>query len=69
MRDDIKTTWIIAIFLVGIMGVSSLFSDNMTAQADQGIGAATAMTEKQISQKTGTDQDLCDWIGSLFTSS
>jgi len=69
MRDDIKTTWIIAALLVGIMGVSSLFSENISAQSNQEFSTASVAMEKQIAQKSIKQQGFCDWVGNLFTSS
>lgn len=69
MRDEIKTTWIIAALLIGMMGVFSLFSSGIEAQAQKEITAASVGVEQNIAKSTNTTEGFCGWLGNLFTSS
>ncbi len=69
MRDEIKTTWLIAALLIGMLGVFSLFSNNIEAQAQKEIASAPVGVEHSLAKSSNTTEGFCGWLGNLFTSS
>ncbi|MCR9215161.1 MAG: hypothetical protein NXI13_15705 [Proteobacteria bacterium] len=69
MRDEIKTTWFIAVLLIGMMGVFSLFSSGIEAQAQKEITSASVGVEHNIAKSSNAAEGFCGWLGNLFTSS
>jgi len=69
MRDEIKTTWIIAGLLVAVMGISSLLADSSDVLAQNELDNTSMATGTVVAKKITEKGNNCDWVGSLFSKS
>ncbi|USG60356.1 hypothetical protein NBZ79_14385 [Sneathiella marina] len=69
MRDEIKTTWIIAGLLVAVMGLSSLLADSSNVLAQNELDITSVATGTVVAKKITEKDDTCGWVGSLFSKS
>lgn len=69
MRDEIKTTWFIAALMIGMLGVFSLFSNEIEAEVQKEFASASVGVEHSIAKPSNTTEGFCAWFGNLFTSS
>ncbi|MEH6525049.1 MAG: hypothetical protein V7723_03175 [Sneathiella sp.] len=67
MRDEIKTTWIIAGLLVAVMGISSLMADSSDVLAQNEPDITSLATGTVVAKKITEKSGACDWVGSLFS--
>lgn len=67
MRDEIKTTWIIAGLLVAVMGISSLLADSSDVLAQNEPDITSMATGTVVAKKITEEENNCDWVGSFFS--
>lgn len=69
MRDEIKTTWVIAGLLVAVMGLSSLLTESTDVLAQNGTQTTSMTTGTVVAKKITEKDSTCDWGSSLFSKS